>query len=115
MIIADENLHQQFIDHLAEEGYELFCIRDQMNGVSDFEIASFARYKQGLIITEDKDFGELVYAHNMRGITVVFLRYNKMELAKVADSLSRIVKEYYDKTESYYITITANKIRISKL
>lgn len=115
MIIADENLHQQFIDRLTAEGFDLFSIRDQLGGISDLEVAYFARDKQGLIVTEDKDFGELVYAHNIQGISVVFLRYDKAELDKVGDSLVRIVGEYLDKIENYFITITADKIRISKL
>ena len=63
MIIADENLHQQFIDRLSADGYDIFLIREHLSGVSDYEVAAFAKYKQGLIITEDKDFGELGLAN----------------------------------------------------
>lgn len=115
MIIADENLHQQFIDRLVADGFDLFSIRDELSGISDFEVASFAKYKQGLVITEDKDFGELVYAHNIRGISVVFLRYDKVDLDKITDVLLRIVSEYHGKTGNYFITITASKVRISQL
>lgn len=115
MIIADENLHQQFIDRLVADGYNLFSIRDELSGISDFEVASFAKYKQGLVIIEDKDFGELVYAHNIKGISVIFLRYDKVELNIVAESLLRIVREYDDRTDNYFITITATKIRINRL
>ncbi len=115
MIIADENLHQLFIDHLLAANYDVFLIREQLSGISDHEVAAFAKYKQGLIITEDKDFGELVYAHNIRGISVIFLRYDKADLAKVADSLLTIVNGYHAKTENYFITITATKTRISQL
>ena len=115
MIIADENVHQQFIDRLVAAGFELFSIRDQLGGISDREVAAFANYKQGLLITEDKDFGELVYAHNLRGISIIFLRYDKTDLDHVTDSLLRIVGEYHEKGENYFITITATKIRISRL
>lgn len=115
MIIADENLHQQFIDRLSADGFDVFLIREQLSGISDYEVAAFAQHKQGLIITEDKDFGELVFAHNIRSISVVFLRYDKADLNQVTQSLLRIVREYFDKTDNYFITITATKIRISQL
>ncbi len=115
MIIADENLHQLFIDNLLTAGFDVFLIRDQLSGISDHEVASFAKYKQGLIITEDNDFGELVYAHNIRGISVIFLRYDKIDLPKIADSLLIIVNDYHAKSENYFNTITATKIRISQL
>lgn len=53
MIIADENLHQLFIDHLLAAQYEIFLIREELSGISDHEVAAYANYKQGLIITED--------------------------------------------------------------
>ena len=114
MIIADENLHQQLINILLDAGYKIFSIRNQLSGISDYEVASFAKYKQGLIITEDKDFGELVYAHNLIGISGIFLRYDKIDLSKISDSLLTIVGEYHSKSENYFITITATKIRISQ-
>ena len=115
MIIADENLHQLFIDYLLAADYEVFLIREELSGISDHEVAAYAKYKQGVIITEDKDFGELVYAHNIRGISVIFLRYDKADLIKVADSLLTIVNDYHMKTDNYFITISATKIRISQL
>lgn len=115
MIIADENLHQRFIDRLIAEGYDLFSIREELSGISDFEVASLAKYKQGLVITEDKDFGELVYAHNVKGISIIFLRYDKADLDVVTESLLGIVREYNGKADNYFITITATKIRINRL
>lgn len=115
MIIADENLHQQFIDRLSADGFDVFLIREQLSGISDYEVAAFAQNKQGLIITEDKDFGELVFAHNIRGISVVFLRYDKADLEQVTESLLQIVGEYSGRPDNYFITITATRIRISQL
>ncbi len=115
MIIADENLHQHFIDQLVAAGFELVSIRDELGGISDHEVAAFAKYKQGLLITEDKDFGELVYAHNLRGISIIFVRYDKSDLYEVTERLMRVATDYYEKTENYFITITANKIRINLL
>lgn len=115
MIVADENLHQQFIDQLISAGFELFSIREQLGGISDHEVAAFARYKQGLLITEDKDFGELVYAHNLRGVSIIFLRYDKADMDRIGDSLLKIVEQYHEKEENYFITITADKVRISLL
>lgn len=115
MITADENLHQHFIDQLVSAGFELVSIREELGGISDHEVAAFARYKQGLLITEDKDFGELVYAHNLRGISIIFLRYDKLDLVKVTERLLHIVADYQEKIENYFITITASKIRISPL
>lgn len=115
MIIADENLYQQFIDRLSANGFDVFLIREQLSGISDYEVAAFAQHKQGLIITEDKDFGELVFAHNLRGISVVFLRYDKADLEQVTENLLRIVGEYSHKADTYFITITATKIRVTQL
>lgn len=115
MIIADENLHQHFIDRLSANGFDVFLVREELSGISDYEVAALAKYKQGVIITEDKDFGELVFAHNIRGISVVFLRYDKADIEQVCGGLLRIIGEYSDKADNFFITITATKTRISQL
>lgn len=65
MIIIDENVDQVLIDRLDTDNFETFSIRQHQPGISDREIINIAKKKKGLIITEDKDFGELVFSYNI--------------------------------------------------
>ena len=64
MIIVDENVDQVLIEQLDLQNYDLLLIREYNPGLSDKEVIQLAKEKKGIIITEDKDFGELVFSHD---------------------------------------------------
>ncbi len=115
MILADENLNYQFILDLREAGYEVLSITEKFSGISDPSVIDLALEEDAVLITEDKDFGELIFAHQVARLTIVFLRYSKTELALVRRQLLFIIQEYLDKEGHYFITIARGKIRITTL
>ncbi len=116
MIIADENLHQRIIDCLREKGYDVYAIRTEAGGVADTDVVQVAKRFQGILITEDKDFGELVYAHGIADVRIVFLRYDtKTELDLVIERLFQVLTNPEIVSGYAFITITARKIRVNRL
>jgi predicted nuclease of predicted toxin-antitoxin system len=43
-------------------GLEYYSIRENCAGITDKEVIEVAKSKKGLIVTEDKDFGELIFS-----------------------------------------------------
>jgi hypothetical protein len=66
-------------------------------------------------LTEDKDFGEWVFAHNIKDISVILLRYHFQDTELIRDILVKILTESYDDLFGKFTTITTNKIRIRAL
>jgi predicted nuclease of predicted toxin-antitoxin system len=115
MIIIDENVDQLIVDQILTDKYEIFSIRELRPGISDREIIDLAKSKKGIILTEDKDFGELVFSYNLKESSVIFLRYDKPDYEQIADNIIKILDNYYSNPEHYFITITIKKIRIRKI
>lgn len=116
MILADENLNLKFVQALREEGYMVTTIQDQqLQGISDHKVIEVAQLQSAIVLTEDKDFGELVYAHNLQDTTIIFLRYRKPELAITGKLLLQAIAEYYEKPGKRFITIARGFIRINEL
>ena len=115
MIIFDENVDQRIIDQIDKCRYEIISIKNVNPGISDREVIKFAKSKKGLIITEDKDFGELIFSYNIKECSVIFLRYNKIDLNKIEKNISKVLENFYQKPEHFFITITSDKIRIRKI
>ncbi len=65
MLIADENINSSLILKLRGFGYEVISIKQNYKGISDKEVIDLAKEKNGILITEDKDFGKWVFAHNI--------------------------------------------------
>jgi len=77
MIIADENIDGSLVEKLRTKNYEVIYIREFSPGMKDRDIVTFVKNKSGILLTEDKDFGELVFAYNFKNISVIFLRHEK--------------------------------------
>jgi predicted nuclease of predicted toxin-antitoxin system len=111
MIIADENIDASLIDTIRKNGFEVLSIRENFKGLADKEIINLAKSTSGVLITEDKDFGKWVFAHNMRGFSVIFLRYEKKDITEIAHNLLNILKESQNNPSHSFYTITKNKTR----
>ncbi|MDQ1265465.1 MAG: hypothetical protein QG635_615 [Bacteroidota bacterium] len=115
MIIADENIHSEIINSLRDAGHDVLSIIEQYSGISDENIINLSIENKRIILTEDKDFGEWVFAHNIRNISVIFLRYNHKDLQGIKTALLSVLSNNIDALFGNFITITINKIRIRSL
>ena len=110
-ILADENIDARIIQTLRQLGFDVLSVREDYKGTSDKEVLGLARGHRALLITEDKDFGEWVFAHNMRGFSVIFLRYEKKDISEIAHNLLNILKDLQNQPSHSFFTIKKNKIR----
>jgi predicted nuclease of predicted toxin-antitoxin system len=115
MIIADENVSQELIDHILEIGYEVYSIREHHQGISDRKVIETAKSKNGFIITEDKDFGELIFSYGITDCSVIFLRYDKKDIEQIKNNIIKTLESNYRNRGHFFITITREKIRIRKI
>ncbi len=75
MILADENIHYHIIKALREASFSVISISENSKGIKDEEVIKKAIQNNYLLLTEDKDFGEWVFAHHVNNLSVIFLRY----------------------------------------
>ncbi|NML19656.1 DUF5615 family PIN-like protein [Pseudoflavitalea sp. G-6-1-2] len=114
MILADENIHGYIKKALREEGYQLIAIGEVASGIKDERVIQLALENDYMLLTEDKDFGEWVFAHHIKNLSVLFLRYEFHEFEKIAGSLIYLLK-HHELERPFFATITTKKIRLRKL
>jgi predicted nuclease of predicted toxin-antitoxin system len=120
MILADENRNAGPIDHSLIEavraiGIEVYSIYEQQRGIADETIIEFSRNPPRLILTEDKDFGEWVFAHNIRDISVLLLRYHFDDTAQMIRQLLFVLSERLPDLFGNFTVLTVDKIRMRPL
>lgn len=111
MILADEGLNGNLVKALRADGYEVVWVRELNSGMADRDIVALARQNSQVIITEDKDFGEWVFAHQLTATTIVFLRYDKEDYNAILSFLRSTLKTLEIEKPSEFITINRNKVR----
>ena len=76
-LVADEIVNCDFsvVVDLRLAGYDVVSITEQMPGADDETVIDFACSERRLLITEDKDFGQLVFAAAKQNSGVILIRY----------------------------------------
>ena len=115
MIIVDENVDQWIVEQLLERDYNVLSIREERAGMSDREVIEITASKKGILITEDKDFGELVFSHNLKNCSVILLRYHKSNRKQMVKSIQKILDLQLEDPSHYFFTISKGKIRSRKM
>ena len=114
MILADENIHSFIIKTLREAGFEITAVREFASGSKDEAVIQMALQSGYILLTEDKDFGEWVFAHHVKELSVLFLRYSFHEFQEIAQTLVYLLKtQTLDRP--FFATVTTKKIRVRKL
>ncbi len=60
IIVADENMIM-LNQGVKTKKFTSFSIQEENSGINDYNVLDYAFKKDALLITEDKDFGELAY------------------------------------------------------
>jgi len=60
-ILANENLPEIVVEALRQNGHDVLWVRTESPGISDRDVLSRARLEARVVVTFDKDFGELAF------------------------------------------------------
>jgi predicted nuclease of predicted toxin-antitoxin system len=93
----------------------MYCISwKQTRGAADEFILSLANQEQRILLTQDKDFGELVFRLKNAHFGVVLIRLNGYSSSEKADTIVRLFIKYRDELVKSFTVIQPNAIRIRK-
>ena len=74
-ILADENIPIEIVLALRQENHDVYWIREKDAGASDITVIQKARLQKRILLTFDKDFGELVYHAGVEAsVGIILLR-----------------------------------------
>lgn len=60
-LCANENIPRECVERLRSAGHDVLWIQELAAGASDISVLQFAQKEGRILLTCDKDFGELVY------------------------------------------------------
>ena len=64
-ILANENFPQAAVDALRQEGHDVLWVRTESPGISDRDVLSLAQLDARVVVTFNKDFGELAFRYGL--------------------------------------------------
>ena len=111
--LVDECTGPKVAEWLRDENHEVFSVFDEARGATDNDILTKAFSENWILITNDKDFGEMVFRERRTHHGVVFMRLEDERSANKIEVLRRLLKGYAEKLPEGFVVVTETKVRLA--
>ena len=111
-LIADESVDFGIIKALRANNFEVLSILEASPGIDDNSVLSIANKEKSILLTEDKDFGELVFRLQQSHYGVILLRLNGLSIEQKVDTALKFIKANISKMPNAFSVISPNQLRI---
>lgn len=109
--LADECVDAGLVDRLRRAGHDVLYIAESASGIRDAEVLRRAQAEVRLLLTEDKDFGELVFRSKMAVPGVVLLRVDSAKHSLKWRRLEAAVLRYGEALVGRFLVIEETRFR----
>jgi predicted nuclease of predicted toxin-antitoxin system len=111
--LADESCDFAVVHALRANGHDVLAVSEVTPRAEDFEVIRLAVREKRILLTEDKDFGRLVYSHGQKTLGVIFLRFPTSARKQISKDIMKLVKQQGEKLVGGFVTVQPGRIRIS--
>jgi predicted nuclease of predicted toxin-antitoxin system len=110
--LADEGIDRSIVDGLRLLGFDVFYVVEQIRSVNDDILLQTALDENRVLITRDKDFGELVYRMHKAHAGVVLVRLEGYTSRERGDLVCKLIEQYQEALPNTFSVIQKGFIRI---
>lgn len=113
--LADENVEKPIVDMLRNGGHDVLYIPEIRKRSIDEQLLEQANNAACILLTNDKDFGELIYLQGKNNIGIILMRFTSERSAVKTKFMSHLIKNFSDRLIGHFTVISESKIRFRKL
>jgi len=112
--LTDENVDKPIVEHLRKDGHDVLYVIEMEPSISDEGLIHRANQESALLLTADKDFGELVFRQGRLVHGVVLIRLAGLSPQRKAEVVAIAVQEHVDELAQSFTVITPGAVRIRR-
>ncbi len=113
-LLADESVDGPVVARLRSDGHEVAWIAEDTPGLADDAVLARAFQSGIVLLTADKDFGELVYRHRLPHAGVLLLRLSGLDEVTKTDLVSQAIREHSVNLACAFSVLGEDTLRIRK-
>lgn len=113
--LADESVDRPIVERLRQEGYQVAYIVEVGPGMSDDEVLQLANQEAALLLTADKDFGELVFRQRLHMHGIVLIRLAGQSPTHKAESVALALRAHLAELPHSFAVIMPGMFRIRRV
>jgi predicted nuclease of predicted toxin-antitoxin system len=110
--LADEGVDFPVVQMLRSDGHEVLYVAEMDPGISDDKVLAAANDINALLLTADKDFGELVYRLRRISAGVLLMRLAGLSPSRKAELVSSVVREHGETLFHTFTVVTPGMVRV---
>ncbi len=113
-LVADESVEREVVDRLRVDGHATLYVAELSPSITDDQVLDEANARAALLVTADKDFGELVYRLGRVHAGVILTRLAGLSPAAKADAVSQLFRDHAAELAGAFCVIAPGSIRIRR-
>lgn len=112
--LADEGVDKQIAERLRQEEHSVLYVAEMEPGICDETVLQRANQNTALLITEDKDFGELVFRQKLIHGGVILVKLMGVSSSTKTNTVMQIIEEHGPEILNAFTVISPGMVRIRK-
>jgi predicted nuclease of predicted toxin-antitoxin system len=112
--LADENIDKPIVTRLRADGYIVFYVAEIEPSLPDNKVIELSNKEGALLLTADKDFGELVFRQGLIMQGVILIRLSGLPSGYKAELVSNVIKEHMNELSGNFTVISSKVVRIRR-
>ena len=113
-IVADESVDFGIVKILRSGNFSVYSIAENKSGINDADVLQVAVQQNSLLLTEDKDFGELTYRLQLEHKGVFLIRLSSLERNERIKLVARVLTKHFDELKNKFSVINEKGLRIRR-
>jgi predicted nuclease of predicted toxin-antitoxin system len=110
--IVDESTGLAVAEYLRKVGYDALAVFEEMPEAFDEDILARAVTDGRIVVTNDKNFGELVFRSGHAHHGVILFRLQDASAARRVEAMAAVLAEYSDRLPGHFTVVTEQNVRI---
>ena len=112
--LADESCDFAVVRALRAAGYDVAAVGEGASRSDDPEVIARAHHEQRILLTEDKDFGWLVFVSHANADGVILMRFPGNARRSLVQAVMHLVEERGRELVGCFVVVQPGCVRISR-
>lgn len=112
--LADESCDFAIVQAPRSAGHDVTAVTELCRGAEDTAVIEIARAEQRILRTEDKDFGQLVFAAARDSAGVVLVRWPVSARASVGAAAVAMAAQHGASLHDAFAVLEPGRVRLSR-
>jgi predicted nuclease of predicted toxin-antitoxin system len=114
-IVGDESVDRQIVIRLRSDGHVVTYIAELDPGIDDDVVLLLAQQTGSLLLTADKDFGDLVFRLHRAHNGVLLVRLQGLDPERKADLVATTLAEHSDELADAFAVLSKTSLRVRRV